>query len=241
MTIARYISAGDIVNRAALEVGLASVGDPFSSTDPSFRQLFGLLNSGCQDLVAVAEWQQLQKQGTIATTGTPNQYAVPADFSHFIPQTGWKSGDFQGLGGPLNPQLWAIATGQNLASPIYISYRETQNQFWLYPTDTAAGQTLNYEYIRRTWVVNGSTYRDRVEANDDIVQFEPVLVVNLLKWKFLSAKGFPSQDAKNDFLSSLSLWKGKGVSAPILSMARGKGRNFDPLLTPANAGDTGFG
>jgi hypothetical protein len=126
-----------------------------------------------------------------------------------------------------------------MASPVTIHFREAQNQFWIYPTDTLAGTNINYEYIRRTWLYNGATFKDVATESGDIVEFEPILMVRYLKWKFLAARGFATEEAKADFMASLNIWLGKGTSGRILNMARSS--RSSPLIESVNAGETNYG
>ena len=50
MSLVGYTTASDIVNRAAVQVGLAVSVDPFASTDPNFIKLVEYLNTAGQDI-----------------------------------------------------------------------------------------------------------------------------------------------------------------------------------------------
>lgn len=237
--VARYTTADEIVNRAAVEVGLTRVALPFSSSDPAFRQLCELLTSVGQELLAMYNWPQFQKAGSISTTGSPNHYSVPSDFLMFLERTGWDSNSDNQMEGSVSPSTWSCYINDPVVATIYIKYREVQDQFWLYPTDTASGLTLPYEYIRRTWVQKANaSYDDVVSAADDTVLYEPIVAVKLLKLRFLEARGFDSTKAQEQFKLAFETYTGKTSSAPTLNLVS---TNRGPLLSTMNASDTGYG
>lgn len=237
--VARYITADEIVNRAAVEVGLKRIALPFSSSDPAFNQLTELLTSCGQELVNMYDWPQLTKEGSIVTTGSPNRYDVPSDYLKFIERSGWDSSNDAKLVGSITPGVWSYLVNEPVTATLYLKYREVQNQFWLFPTDTDAGITLPYEYIMRTWVQKADTsYDDVVSAADDTVLFEPVLMVKFLKLRFLEARGFDSTKAQDQFQLAYETHTGKTASGPTLNLVS-SGR--ESLISADNAPDTGYG
>ncbi len=57
--MARLSSAGDIINRVAVEVGISVGQDPLASPDEAFVQLSGLINAAGQELIELHQWQIL--------------------------------------------------------------------------------------------------------------------------------------------------------------------------------------
>lgn len=247
--MARFDTAGDIINQAASECGLTAVSDPYASSDPAFIQLRNILSSAGQELLGAHEWQKMIKEHTINTTTTvanppgSNKYDLPANFSSMVDQTGWtptNAGMGLPLGGPLTPQDWTYLVATNLASStIYVSFRQNQGQFWVLPNPPPAGIDITFEYMSRNWAISSAgTEKDSCTASDDIVWYEPILIKKLLKLRYLEAKGFDTTSAVAQFSNAFMQWTGKDLSAPVLSMARNR---IFPYLSWRNVPQTNFG
>lgn len=244
--MARFDTAGEIVNAAAAECGLTPVSNPFASSDPAFVQLCTLLTSAGREMYGLHQWNKLQKTHTITTVVPPDTgiYDLPDDFGYFIDQTGWSpvsGGTGLPLGGPLTPQDWTYLVNTNLASStIYVSFRMADGQFWVLPAPPPTGVVINFEYMSRNWALDndGSTEKDSVDATDDIVWYEPILITKFLKLRFQEAKGFDTTAAVGQFLTMFQSWTGKDVAAPVLSMAR---NCVFPYLGWRNIPETNYG
>lgn len=245
--MARYDTAGDIINDAATEVGLTAVSDPYISTDPAFIQLCRLMTTAGQEMLSLHQWQKFVKAHSITAIVPPDtgNYDLPDDFAYLIDQTGWtptNGGNGLPLGGPLSEQDWTYLVNTNLAaSQIYVSFKIAEGQIQLLPQPPANGTIINFEYISRWWVADPGTTtpaKDRCVASDDVVLFEPILIKKFLKLRFLEAKGFDTTAAAGQFLTMFQAWTGKDVSAPVLNMARSR---FFPYLGYRNIPETNFG
>lgn len=246
--MARYETAGDIINMVAAEVGLVPVTNPFVSTDPSFVQLTYLLTSAGRELLGSHQWQRFVKVHTITTVVPPDtgNYDLPADFGWIIDQTGWSptaGGAGLPLGGPLSEQDWAYLVNTNLAaSTIYISFKQADGQFQVLPQPPPDNTIINFEYMSRWWVAVAADpavpAQDSVESSDDVVLFEPILIIKLLKLRFLEAKGFDTTAAVSQFANVFSQWTGKDTTTPTLNAARV--RTF-PYLGWRNVPETNYG
>jgi len=153
-----FDTVGAIINDAAVEVGLASVADPFASTDPNFVQLSQLLKSLGRNLRRKHQWTFLQQIYTFNTVANIAQYGFPVDFGSFIDQTGWNRTNRLPLGGPLSPQdyeyLKALLVGIVFNTP----FRFQQQNFVVYPdTKTPANYVIAFEYISRWWITPTGT------------------------------------------------------------------------------------
>jgi hypothetical protein len=243
--MARYLPVNDIINRAAVEVGLLPSTDPVSDTDETFIQMVQLLNGSGQELCELNDWQELVKPYEIITADTDTgTYDLPDDFNYMIDQTGWDRTNRVAIGGPLSPQDWTYLAGRDLVSQtIYASFRQVDGKLDLYPQPPPDGLRLTFEYISRNWLREqgaGSANRDTVGAGSDVCILDPQLSIKFLKLKFLQAKGLDASAAGMEFDTLLASRVGKSTGAPILSASRGS-RAF-PYLTPyGNTGDTGFG
>jgi len=247
----RFSTANDIINRAALEVGLLPISDAVASTDETFIQLQGLLDSAGQELVDLHEWQAIRGVFELTTAaGDSGTYDLPEDFSYMIDQTGWDHTNRVAMGGPLSAQGWSYLAGRDLVSQsIYASFRLVDNKFDLFPQPPPDNLKIRFEYISRNWVqeqghvpaageAQGS--RDIIGTGSDVILYEPILIIKMLKAKFLEAKGFDASSARLEFENMFNSRTGKDEGAPILSASR-SGAAYPFLDSYYNTGDTGYG
>lgn len=247
MAVNRFSTNNDIINRVAVETGLAPVTDAFASTDANFRQLRYLLTTCVQELMELHPWQILIREYQYTTgVGETGKLDLPTDFAYMIDQTGWERSENIPLIGPLTAQDWTYLLGRDLVgSTIYASFRFDQNQLWIFPQNPMpTGLEINFEYISRNLIeVAGSDpteYTDEAEQAADIPQFPPNLIKSFLKVKWLEAKSLDSTAARNDFYRVFNSWAGKDTGASIVSA--GKRRPRYPYLDGFyNVPDTGYG
>jgi hypothetical protein len=221
-------TAGDIVNAAAVEVGLTNVADPFASTDSNIKQLCWLLKSLGKDLVHMRSWNHLRKEYAFTTVAGQSAYGLPADYHNMIDQTWWNRTNRLPLGGPLSAQEWQ-----------YLKAR-------LYPdTNTPAGYDIAFEYNSAYWVSHtgapDTTVSDTPTLSTDYVWFDPLLMIRGLKLAFLKAKGFDTTSAQQDWNMSLDYVKGNDAPSPVLSLNRSQMGFREPLIGSQSVPITGFG
>lgn len=246
--MARFDTASEIVNAAAVECGLTASTDVFSSSDPAFVQLRTMLTSVGRELLGLHQWNRFVKTHTITTAVPPDtgDYDLPSDFGFMIDQTGWTPtnvGMGLPLGGPLSEQDWAYLVNTNLASStIYVSFKQSEGKFIVLPQPPPNAIDIIFSYISRWWVAAAATpttaSTDKVQANDDVVLFEPILIVKFLKLRFLESKGFDTTAAIAQFQSVFMQWTGKDTSAPVLNAAR---MRIFPYLGWRNIPETNYG
>ena len=221
--ISRYITAQDIINRAAIECGLEPSTDVFADPNPSFVQLRNLITTCGQDLTESYPWEILRREHNIVTAVPPDTgvYDLPIDFGYMIPQTGWERAENVPLGGPLSPQQWSYLFGRDLVSfTIYASFRIMENKFNVFPQPPPNGLDIFFEYISRNWAESASgsgIFCDTIDSNDNVVLFKPVMIVQYLKYKFLDAKGFASGPALGAFEKAFEQATGGNKSAPMIN------------------------
>lgn len=243
--MSKYDTAGQVVNQAAVECGLIPVSNPFLSTDPAFQQLCALLTNTGRELLALFQWNKFQKNHTIVTDPLESVYDLPEDFGYFIDQTGWtpqNAGMGLPLGGPLSEQDWAYIVNSNLASStIYVSFKLSEGKMYILPAPPPAGIEIKFSYISRWWVADPATTdgtRDDVDAADQVVLYEKILIAKFLKLRFLEAKGFDTTSAAAQFQSVFMQWTGQDTSAPVLNTAR---MRLFPYLGWRNIPETNYG
>lgn len=245
--------AGNIVNTAAVEMGLTPQVDPYASDDASFRQLGFLLTAAGEELTQAYPWEYLVKTHSITTVNDPiaippdidsGDYDLPDDFLYMINQTGWERSNQTPLFGPLSAQDWTYLDARGLGDKtIYASFRIRDGKFSIFPRPPPNGLTITFEYITKNWALDPSVDPpvgiDRPTQSGHIVLHDKLLMSRYLKVKFLEAKGFDSTKARDDFNQQFGFITSKDKAAEILS-AGGRRRTF-PALDTRSIPDTGYG
>jgi hypothetical protein len=241
----RFKTINQIVNQVALETGIPKQSDIFASNDPATAQLIALSNACGYELLQDEAWEGLARLKEFTTqSGDDGKYDLPDDFAYILNQTAWDRTNNVPLGGPLSAQEWEALQGRDLvSSTIYATFREVENQFWIYPQPPKVGIDIAYEYTSRNWVnVNGTgtAFSDEVTNSADTVLYEPHLFERLLKMRFLEARGFDTSMAAAQYEKSFVSWAGKDKGGPVLNA--GRRHSGIPYLDGLyNTPDSGFG
>lgn len=246
--MARYQTAGVLINRTAVSVGLNKVDDPFASSDPAFIQLCELANQVGEDLLTKYQWEVLNKPYEFITqVGDIGDYPLPVDFAYMIDQTGWQQQGPNGpwpLLGPTTSQVWSYLEALKLYDVTIFAY------FWvnegllkLFPRPVQYEVPISYRYISNNWALqdssDGAPGIPNVIAPDNVVLYDPLLYIRALKVAFLQAKGFDSTKAEDDYALTFDSVTGHDKPAPVLSLTKGfSGMRF---LDQTNIPETGYG
>ena len=248
--MAQYDTAADVINAAAVECGLSTVTDPFSSSVQEMIQLRTLLTQCGRELASgIYQWQQLTVPYSFSTTATPpadGLFTLPADFGYMINQTGWTptSG---GLGfplvGPLSEQTWQALVNTNFASStIYLTFKIAAQKIQLLPKPAPANQTVNFSYQSQNWVwVLGSSAStaNKVANASDIVLYDAILISKMLAARYKQAKNLEDGASLEQFQTMFTSLTGINAPAQILSLVRRS--DFPYLNAWSNLPSTGYG
>jgi hypothetical protein len=232
-------TAGQIINMAAVEIGLSETSDPYASTDAAFIQLRTLLKSAGHELMQSRAWQVLVRECTVTGDGTTDTFALPADFLRMKDQSGWNRTTRYPMQS-VSAQQWQSLHAWAGTFSITTLFRMQQGRLVFYEAPASAAD-LRFEYVSRYWVASsGAAAADQYapSAAGDTVMFEPLMVTRLLKAKYLQAKGFDSTGAFAEYAQAYESAAGL-EPAPVLSLSGGhSGFRF---IDGFNVPDTGFG
>lgn len=228
----------ELVKAACREMALPLPNAVATATDQQTVQMFGLMNAVGTELLDYQDFQVIQEETTLVTTGTGTA-SLPSDYHRMLNMTQWDRTNRWQLAGPVPPEGWQWLKSSQLASvgPIQ-RFRVRGNAIEYYPaTDT--GNTYAYEYIRKTWVIDGdgTTEKALFDADDDTCVYRDRLMIAGLKWKFYEAKGFDASAYLRDFMTQVEA-QAADAGAPALSLSGGRGQH---LLNNSNIPDSGYG
>ena len=245
MPVTTLLTANEIMNRVAAEVGIEPIPDPFKSEQQEFVQMRYLLTVAGEELAAAHPWELLVREHNIVPVdGDTGDYPLPADFFYMINQTGWERSDNVPLFGPLSAQDWQYLLGRDLVShTIYASFRLKEGLFSIFPQPPTVGLDIRYEYISKNWIEVANeidVYTDIFQTGSDKPLFDKTLISRLLKVKYLDAKGFDSSKAQEDFNQSFTFLTGFDKGGEVLNAGRITGA-YPYLDSRYNTPDTGYG
>lgn len=232
-------TAGNILNTVAVEVGLDEVADPYASQSGHFKQMRALLRTVGKELLKVKEWPVLVKEVSFTGTGTDTLFSLPDDFDRFVNHSGWRRADQT----PMRPITssewqWLKAWSSTLAFEVQYRLNGGRVQFHTAP---ALGAVLYSDYVSSYWVASsGSSIADSSQpaAAGDTVMLDPLMVMRLLKFKFLDAKGLPGAAlAQEEYRVAFEAAAGSAPS-PVLSLNGGTAMH---LVDGLNYPITGWG
>jgi len=148
------MTANDILNRVAVEVGLDAVQDPMGSQDKAFIQLKILLNVAGEELAIMNDWNILIARHTIDTaTDQSGAYDLPSDFLCITNQTAWEHNNRTPVP-MISAQDWTALDARNFASSeMYPKYRLQDGLFTIYPQPTPDNYLISFEYKSTGWVL----------------------------------------------------------------------------------------
>lgn len=244
LSTATSATAGDIINRVAIEVGLSKLADPYTSQDNNFVQLQELLNIAGEELLWMYDWSAMSQVAVINTNDDDSGvYPFPDNYQRLTNQTAWELNNRVPVR-VLSPQQWAMLEGRQFAKDtIYAKFRIQEGQFTIFPQPAPPNLLINYEYFSVNWVTDGddsNIYKAECTQATDIPFFPRLLISRYLKLKWLQAKGLEATGAQDDFNQIFDNITGGDKGAPVLS-AGGGGFGTPLLNMHDNVGDTNYG
>jgi hypothetical protein len=246
VTTARYFTAQQVMDQAAIELGLSAPGATvYSSTDTNIILLRNLLNMAGQTLALQKDpyWPALVKEHTItvANPGDTGEYTLPTDFNGLVPQTGWNRTNDTILN-PISAQVWQYIKTGAVTATLTVNVRFDQDKLRV-ETVPDNGTVLAFEYLSRYWAAATATptvlSKATCTVSTDVIFFEPIMIVALLKLRYREARGEDTTAALVAFERAYDLSLSSVVSSQVLS-ADGRTRGLK-LINAYNVPDGGYG
>lgn len=215
-----FTTAKDIINRTAVQCGLAPVDDPFGSSDVNIMQLVEFLNTVGDDLSREHDWTHFIRECSITIIPGQTTYALPDDFHDMIDQTGWNRDTRLPLVGPLTGEATQFLKTWVTGAITRTAFR-IQGNLMVFPVDTAPGKVV-FEYVSSNWVqTEGSATgpdQERCTASSDYVLYDPLLAVRALKLQWRQAKEMDTTVALAEYQSTLEHAIGKNKGGAVLDL-----------------------
>lgn len=189
------MNALQIIQAAAVDIGIPVPNVAVAATDPQTRQLVGLLNKEGRALSRRYTWQALCHECTFTTVAAESQGTLAAIVGSnpairtIRNETFWNRSTRQPVLGPVSAGTWQGYKASVNASP-YVEYRIRGNEILLNPVPSA-GETCAFEYVTKDWCTNadGDEFYDTLQADTDELLLDSELALLGLKWRWKHAKG----------------------------------------------------
>lgn len=232
---ALYDTAGTVVQRAALQIGLGNISDPYASTDPNVLQLCEFLRQSGDDLSTQHDWTAMVREATFTTDGVADTVTLPPDFYDFVDGTGWNRSTRWPLIGPLSPQDVQFLKARLVNVLIQIAYRKVGGNL-VFPIIPGAGSVCAFEYQSTYWAQSaGASVPDKKSptVSTDMVLYDADLMVAAVKLRWAEEKGFDTTLARSRYDEKLGYMIGKDAGGQSLGLA-GRARPFDRMINADN-------
>jgi hypothetical protein len=232
-------TADEVINDAAVELGLDEVTDPFASGDKSMVLLCRLLKSLGREIARERDWSILKKEGSFTLVTGTSTYALPTGFRSMVNQSQWNRTSRLPLGGGLSSQEWQFLSAVSPGLTMTVLFRPRDGLIEVFGGSSIPdGNQVYFEYISDNWVRTAAPVdTDEPSASTDTLLFDPHLLSRGLKMKFLQSKGFESTAAEDDYKRALEAAKSDDTVAPVLAL----GRTRSGLIGAVNLPVTGWG
>ena len=228
------------VQNALNEIGEFEVPDSIvgSGNETAKRMLALAKREG--DLLARAHpWSRLATEYTFATVASQADYDLPAGFSRYLNGTWWDRVNRWPLFGPASPAQWQRLQSQTLTAGLRRWWRQRGGEMLLFPTPSANGDTIAYEYISTYWCQSAAGVAQATWAADsDVFRLDERLLIMGLKWRWLQVNGFDYSEEKREYDDELEAAKSRDGGAQTLDLSAPR---YDDDLAYANIPDTGIG
>lgn len=215
-------TALQVLQQAALELGLPKPTLGAVSQEATSVQLWALLNAAGNELCVYHDWQFLNKTAKIITVSGQATYDRPSDFNHQIDQTFWDKNNSRPVSGPVSSQGWQTLENAVISTGPFSRYRINGNKVEVTPTPETDGNEMNYCYISNGWVqsyLDPNRFMSILENDQDTILFDFWLIVKFLKLKMWEAKGLDTTTLGADFARTFGTLTGHDQGAPILNLS----------------------
>ncbi len=166
------------------------------------------------------------------------KYTLPSDYGRQIDRTHWDKSKHWMMLGPETAQQWQWLKSGYIATGPRIRYRLLGGFFQIWPL-TSSPEYLGFEYISTNWATSAaSAGQTSFQADTDTCVYDDRVIINFLKWKYFSVKGFDSTQFQKDYMRELLIAKGAEAGSPTLSFCP---QQSNVLIDFSNLPDSGFG
>lgn len=228
-----------ICQDALRDVGSFEVPSTIANNSNETAELIlSLINRLGRRLALIHDWQALQVEYTFTTTSGTASYVLPSGFRKFALLTQWDRTNLKRCNGPTDPKTWQYIKSSGLLTQTIDRYfRIFGNEFLIYPTPDATGDTIAYEYYSSLWCQSsGGTGQTAFAADTDVPLLDEELLILGLKAAFLKEKGEAYDEALTAYDETYRLLTGHDNGTSVIRF-NNRSRRDDMNLPEMNYGN----
>ena len=179
-----------MIDSVLLESGVATESAYATSTDDAVLRLVNLANRSVTRLRR-EPWQHLVATHEIVMTSA-EQYAMPADWGHYIPDTAYTNSRLWAVQVPTGDAEWNYLKASSSGTGPAIVMRIRGGFFEIYQPN--AGETIRLEYMSKYPVRDSvGSSKERFTADTDTTVLDDDLVVLDIMWRYKKLMGMDYQ------------------------------------------------
>lgn len=227
------------VQDALYELGGVDVPDDIvNSTNETARRMLRLAKREGEVLSRAHNWTRLQTEYTFQTSAATANYALPAAFGRYLNGTWWDATNSWRLIGPVTPDEWQSLQNNLVTVGLDRYWRQKGGEMYLFPTPTATGDDITYEYQSKYWCESsGGAAQATWAADTDVFRLDERLLIMGLKWRWQAVNGLDYSEEYNEYKAELDQAIARDGGGRDLNMGSGGGG----ADWPSNLPETGFG
>lgn len=190
-----------IAQDAADYIGFTRPGSIIGATSDTARRLLSMCNREGEFLSQdEPPWNELVIEGSITLVTADQDYALPTDYRHMIPDTTWNRESSRRVITPISPSQWQFYKAWDTVDGINFRARIRNSQLEFEQTITAAdnGTVITFEYISKYWAISdgtGSADQTRFANDADTVVFDEELFTQGVIWRLEKSTGLDWKDS----------------------------------------------
>jgi hypothetical protein len=230
------------VQQACIQMSLPPPTGVYDSQDENALLMGSVANLAGIMVSEAFDWQALRKPLILTADGVTTNFALPADFSRLVDDTGWSTS----INRPivvLNAQQWAtVKSWIGSSFTMNPACRIVQNNI-AFVTAPPPGN-ITFEYIDANWVIDANDptiTKQKATNNGDVPRFDWLLMMLAIKMKWLEQKGMNTTAVQSDFNDRFSQLTQRDQMAQTLTLSGPVPGSFRFLDNFANTPETGFG
>jgi hypothetical protein len=185
------------VNEAADLVSLDRFTAVAGSGGDDAKTMLAIAQQAGEEIAHRVDWNRLVKTANVV--GVP--YTLPADYHRPVPGAALVTALGVFIRPITNTGEWATLSKVALSQPYF--YR-AQGKINIIPTSAAVNATLNYVSGNFVVKVDGTTFRNAFESDDDGTVFNEDLLVRNMVWRWKRQKGLDYVDDLAEFEAMLT-------------------------------------
>lgn len=189
------------IQEACPDIGLERPLSVVTTSDANAVRLLAFAHEAGDDIAHRGDWRRM----LVKTTAIAGPVALSSDFERLVPGGAVNVTLPVSLPvrGPLSSdQIAAMASGRfGATTALYYTMQGNDIVF----NRALAGETVEVNFVRKQWLLNGTTYKTRATQDDDELLFPDRLLSKAIVWRHRRETGLQYQDQMAEWEADLAM------------------------------------